>query len=491
MNKNVIKLGLMASVMAGTVPYNVFADPVVDTKIEEVKKDESAKEATPSLEEQIEALKAEKAKLEKELAASKGENKELKTKIEELNKKIKELEEKTVKVNKLFLERVLGTLKSMKKDDLVKEDKDKYDKVLLSAELVFNKKDASQAEVDQEASNVLDFVYTAKYEDTVADQRGLKKIVKDAKNIKEEDLGRRDWVDLQKLIKEADEILADRKASQRDVDTMAKDLDKLITDIVSYKLDVKELAKLVESANKINVEKFARRDRYEFEKCLNEAKSLLRDPAATQREVDRAYDNLKCFLKDVSKDSGDISKEIEKMLNKTSDVDVAKALNRTRGLFNLPVVETRALDANAKLTSLRYVFNIDSNRFAEVTNQAINIYKMDTAPFIQNNRTMVPLRYAAYTLQADVSWDQATKTATFTKNGVSAYVTLGSNLVRMSNGQNFNMDSAPVVRNNRIHVSISNIAKIFGEKSGIYKDGQNNTIEWDANNRAVLVYVAR
>lgn len=475
-----------------TAEYLSELNKILDEKIEAFKKlIQKGTKHEPTLEEQIEALKSEKAKLEKELAISKGENKELKTKIENLNKRIKELEEQAGKVNKLFLERVLKTLKSVKKNDLVKEDKEKYDKVLLSAELVFANKTATQAEIDQEASKILDFLYTAKYEDTVADQRELKKILEDAKKIKEKDLARRDWSDLQKLIKEAEEVLSDRQAPQRDVDAIAKDIDKLITDIISYKLDIKDLTKLVESANKIDVEKFARRDRYEFEKCLDEAKSLLRDPGATQREVDRAYNNLNGFLKDIVKDGGDIAKDITKLLGTSTNIDVQAALNKTRTLFNLPVVDTRTIDASATLSNLRYVFTIGSSRFAEVTNQAINVYQMDSAPFIQNGRTMVPLRYAAYTLQADVAWDPFAHTATFTKNGVSAYVTMGSNFVRMSNGQNFNMDQIPVVRNRRLYVSISNIATMFGEKSGIYNDGQDNRIEWDANNRAVIVYVAK
>lgn len=445
-------------------------------------------------EQKIARLEKEVKELQAQLKTAGADKAALEKKISELNKQIADLKAKVEKketVNKLFLERVLKTLKAIKKEDLVKADQDKYAKILVEAQVLYANAKATQAEVDQMASNVLDFLYTAKYQDTVADQRQLKKVLEDAKKIKEKDLARRDWSDLQKLIKEAEEILADRKASQRDVDGIQKDLDKLIKDIVSYKIDIKDLEKLVNAAEKLDVDKFARRDRYEFEKCLNDAKSLLRDPAATQREVDRAHDNLKGFLKDVAKDGGEIAKDINKMLNKTGDVDVTKALSKSRALFNLPVLETRTLDANAKLSSLRYVFTINSERFAEVTNQAINVYKMDTAPFIQDNRTMVPLRYAAYTLQADVSWDQATKTATFTKNGVSAYVTLGSNLVRMSNGQNFNMDTAPVVRNNRMHVSISNIAKMFGEKSGTYNDGQDNRIEWDAQNRAVIVYVAK
>lgn len=449
-------------------------------------KPETKEEKIARLEKEIATLKAKLATAGSEKAALEAKIKELQAEVDALKGVVKEQ-----KVNKLFLERVYGTLKSVKKDSLIKADQDRLVKLLADTEAVYKNEKATQKEVDQAASNVLDFLYTAKYEDAVADTRELKKVLDDAKKIKERDVARRDWSDLQKLIKEADSILADRKSSQRDVDNMRKDLDKLIREIIDSRLDIKDLDKLVTEANKLDIDKFTRRDRYEFEKMLDEAKSLLRDPSATQRDIDRAYDNLKGFLKDVAKDGGELAKDINKMLNKAGDVDVEKALSKIRSLFNLPVVETKTIDSNAKLSSLRYVFTINSEKFAEVTNKAINVYRMDTAPFIQNDRTMVPLRFAAYTLQADVSWDQATKTATFTKNGTSAYVTIGSTLVKMSNGQNFNMDTAPVMKNDRMHVSIANVAKMFGETQGLYGDKKDNTIEWDSNNKAVVVYVAR
>lgn len=455
---------------------------------------EGEKEVKPETkEEKIARLEKEIATLKAKLATAGSEKAALEVKIKELQAEVDALKgvAKEQKVNKLFLERVYGTLKSVKKDSLIKADQDRLVKLLADTEAVYKNEKATQKEVDQAASNVLDFLYTAKYEDAIADTRELKKVLDDAKKIKERDVARRDWSDLQKLIKEADSILADRKSSQRDVDNMRKDLDKLIREIIDSRLDIKDLDKLVTEANKLDIDKFARRDRYEFEKMLDEAKSLLRDPSATQRDIDRAYDNLKGFLKDVAKDGGELAKDINKMLNKAGDVDVEKALSKIRSLFNLPVVETKTIDSNAKLSSLRYVFTINSEKFAEVTNKAINVYRMDTAPFIQNDRTMVPLRFAAYTLQADVSWDQATKTATFTKNGTSAYVTIGSTLVKMSNGQNFNMDTAPVMKNDRMHVSIANVAKMFGETQGLYGDKKDNTIEWDSNNKAVVVYVAR
>jgi hypothetical protein len=40
---------------------------------------------------------------------------------------------------------------------------------------------------------------------------------------------------------------------------------------------------------------------------------------------------------------------------------------------------------------------------------------MDVAPFIQNSRTFVPIRFVSEALGCTVEWDDATKTVTITK----------------------------------------------------------------------------
>lgn len=45
----------------------------------------------------------------------------------------------------------------------------------------------------------------------------------------------------------------------------------------------------------------------------------------------------------------------------------------------------------------------------------IKIVELDTAPFVYNDRTLVPVRAAAEALEAAVRWDGETKTVTITK----------------------------------------------------------------------------
>lgn len=79
-----------------------------------------------------------------------------------------------------------------------------------------------------------------------------------------------------------------------------------------------------------------------------------------------------------------------------------------------------------------YYFYLDKADYEAIVDSKSEKRTMDVLPFALNGRTMLPVRFIAETLGAAVEWDQSTKTATFTKNGVSAKVMLGSKSVTIS-----------------------------------------------------------
>ena len=112
---------------------------------------------------------------------------------------------------------------------------------------------------------------------------------------------------------------------------------------------------------------------------------------------------------------------------------------------------------------------------------------MDVEPFALNGRTMVPVRFIAEVLGAEVSWNQETKTASFSKNGITAKLTLGSKIVQLSDGRTIELDAEPMVKNDRIVLPLTNIAKIFAISSGDINDEKADDIEWDAENMRVII----
>lgn len=139
--------------------------------------------------------------------------------------------------------------------------------------------------------------------------------------------------------------------------------------------------------------------------------------------------------------------------------------------------------------SLKYIFTVDDYYYEEVKNGLTRDFKMDVAPLIKNERTMLPLRYVGEALDAEVKWDEDTRTAIFIKNGLRAEIQIDKDEIIMSKGETIKMDSKPLNINSRILVPVTNVANVFGLTNGNTEDNIKQDIEWDRDTRTVTIYV--
>ena len=141
--------------------------------------------------------------------------------------------------------------------------------------------------------------------------------------------------------------------------------------------------------------------------------------------------------------------------------------------------------------TLWYVFRINDFEYDVVRNGVVTKRLMDVTPVLQNNRTMLPLRYVAEAIGAEVEWDNSTRTARFTKNGLTASIQIDGNEIVLSNGKIIKMDSKPLNIKDRILVSVTNVANVFGMTNGHTLDGTNQDIEWNQNDKSATIYIRR
>lgn len=119
---------------------------------------------------------------------------------------------------------------------------------------------------------------------------------------------------------------------------------------------------------------------------------------------------------------------------------------------------------------------------------------MDSRPYNDNGRIMMPMRYVAYAMGFNVEWDNNTREAVFTNNSNPVLpkrtirVQIDTGKVYDTEGNVYSFDRKPINLNGRIHVSISNVAKAFGATTGYITDGVDQTIEWDQAKQAVYVF---
>ena len=134
-------------------------------------------------------------------------------------------------------------------------------------------------------------------------------------------------------------------------------------------------------------------------------------------------------------------------------------------------------------------FYLEKYYYEMELNGNISQIPMDVAPTAINQRTMLPIRFVAEAIGATVEWHQDTQSATFTKDGITATITLGSNIIQVSDGRQIVLDAEPAVVDQRIFVPLTNISQIFGLTNGDLRDGNDNDIEWDQENYRVIITV--
>ena len=94
---------------------------------------------------------------------------------------------------------------------------------------------------------------------------------------------------------------------------------------------------------------------------------------------------------------------------------------------------------------------------------------------IRDNRTMVPVRFLAECLGADVTWDEKTQQVTLCRAGDTIVMTLGERLA-YRNGSAFEMDTAPYADQGRTYIPLRYMAEFFGQK-----------VEWLPDQRRVVI----
>ena len=125
------------------------------------------------------------------------------------------------------------------------------------------------------------------------------------------------------------------------------------------------------------------------------------------------------------------------------------------------------------------VITIGSKIMERAINGVYDKIMMDIAPFIEENRTMLPIRFVAEALGFKVEWISESRTVVLTnrENGVKIPVDTNQIIV---NGNVYESDVKPVLRNNRTMLPVANIARALGLKDG-------TDILWDKTTKKVTI----
>jgi hypothetical protein len=109
------------------------------------------------------------------------------------------------------------------------------------------------------------------------------------------------------------------------------------------------------------------------------------------------------------------------------------------------------------------LFTGSPNAYADRKPIAIDPVNPNAAPFIENGRTYVPLRFVSESLSADAGWDENGQKVTVSIDGTVIEMTIDV-LEYNLNGSRNSLDAPPLLRDGRTYVPIRVIAESFGKE---------------------------
>lgn len=109
-----------------------------------------------------------------------------------------------------------------------------------------------------------------------------------------------------------------------------------------------------------------------------------------------------------------------------------------------------------------------------------NTWTMDAAPFIQDGRTFVPVRYLALAVgvpENNIVWSASARTVSLKKDDVTLEMGVGGKVIYVNNEPR-TIDAAPLIKNSRTYLPARYVAAYLGCE-----------ISWDPVERAVIIGV--
>ena len=149
-----------------------------------------------------------------------------------------------------------------------------------------------------------------------------------------------------------------------------------------------------------------------------------------------------------------------------------------RFYFALPYARTTEVKKTNKYT-VDTIIKIGSKKITRVVNGVPVETEMDVAAFIDKDRTYIPLRFVGESMGFEVTWDEANRTAILRSKDKEVKIAVDSNVFYV-NGEKFESDVKPMIKNSRTMIPVGNFARAIGLQDG--KD-----IFWDGVSREVTI----
>ena len=196
-------------------------------------------------------------------------------------------------VNKMILRSTIETAESLQEGDEYKTAvptvKKFFDKSLDAAVRVEADKAATQTAIDNAWKDMLKAIQMLSFQ--AGDKTALNALLEDCALFAEEDYTAESWAAYETALAEAQAVVDDEDALQKDIDKAYDDLMKAATSL-KYLADKDSLRTLVTEAQNLDLDKYLDDGKVHFSEMLQAAEDVLANEKATQKQINEAEQNL-------------------------------------------------------------------------------------------------------------------------------------------------------------------------------------------------------
>lgn len=133
------------------------------------------------------------------------------------------------------------------------------------------------------------------------------------------------------------------------------------------------------------------------------------------------------------------------------------------------------------------IFKIGETSYKKIIAGKEELKQMDIAPFIDKDRTYLPIRNVAEAIGLEVSYDNNTRTATFKQNNDILQIKIDTKKAT-KNGKPYEMEVTPLLENDRLVAPISVIGKAFNKTVSTRTENKKTDIVWNNDTKEVIIY---
>lgn len=182
------------------------------------------------------------------------------------------------------------------------------------------------------------------------------------------------------------------------------------------------------------------------------------------------------------------NKKTENKRDSWNDFPRYYARNHSRPTYK---VETKITykESKPQVNSKKIVINMKTGIYTTIEDGKTLERNMEVKPLIKDDRTFLPLRALADILDGKVIWNEGTRTASFTREGLTALIQIDGKKIVLSNGETIELESKALNINGRIYLPLVNVGQVFGLTSGKSLDGEDQDIEWDDKDKTVTINI--